>query len=120
MRKALGKRAGERIKVYAKVSRFGKKSAYRGVPLETVCLVNLRDEQGKWLCDHLWLTVGKQIADLRLKEEDEICFFARVMEYTKGYFGRRADVSVPVQTDYKLSHPTKFAKIANRLPSEHS
>lgn len=110
MRKNLQKLNDVRIKVAAEVSRFGTKSSY-GYVKETLCLVNLKDEEGKELCDHLWMTVGKQIKELELVVGDAIGFQARVTPYYKGYMGYRDDVDKPVELDYRLSNPTKFYKI---------
>jgi hypothetical protein len=110
MRKALKEVEGDRIKVFAEVSKFGTKQAFKRPPLDTVCLINLKDESGSEISDHLWLTIGKQIANLHLQTGDLISFNARAKQYTKGYFGRRIDVYVPAQVDYTLSNPTKFKR----------
>jgi hypothetical protein len=99
-----------RIKVYAEVGRYGTKSSF-GYTKETICLVNIKDERGKILCDHLWLTVGKQIKELKLVIGDIVYFQARVTKYYKGYKGYRDDVNKPIELDYRLSNPTKFYKI---------
>jgi hypothetical protein len=114
MRKVLKEVEGDRIKVFAEVSKFGTKQAFKGPPLDTVCLINLKDETGSEISDHLWLKVGKQIANLQLRTGDLISFHARAKQYAKGYFGRRIDVYVPAQVDYTLSNPTKFKKEGQR------
>jgi hypothetical protein len=111
MRTKLKQIEGQRIKVFAEVDRFGKKPAYKGYPLDTICLINLKDEIGNEVCDHLWLIIGKQLKNLDLKIGDKISFIARSKEYTKGYKGYREDVYVPIEKDYKLSNPTKFLKL---------
>lgn len=88
-----------------------EKSLLKGPDLDTICLVNLKDFEGKVLCDHIWLTVGKQIKSLDLIVGDMISFEARSKEYLKGYFGRREDVYKEIEIDYKLSNPTKFQKL---------
>lgn len=113
MRKELGKLANKRIKVFAEVDRFGKKHAYRGYNKDTVCLINVKDEYGNELCDHLWLVIGKQLKDLNINTGDKISFEARSKSYWKGYKGHREDVDRPIVKDYKLSNPTKFVKIVN-------
>lgn len=99
-----------RIKVFAEVGRYGTKSSF-GYTKETICFIDIKDEQGKLLCDHLWLTVGKQIKELSLVIGDKIHFQARVTKYYKGYKGYREDVYKPIELDYRLSNPTKFYKI---------
>ncbi|MDD4970854.1 MAG: hypothetical protein PHT07_15610 [Paludibacter sp.] len=111
MREGLKNISGRRIKVFAEVDRFGKKSAYRGMPLDTVCLINVKDIQGNPVCDHLWLIVRKQISKLNLEIGDNISFEARSKPYIKGYRGHREDINVPIEKDYKLSNPTNFVKL---------
>jgi hypothetical protein len=113
VRKALENINGRRIKVFAEVSKFGKKSAYRGYDLDTVCLINLKDENNNDLCDHLWLIVRKTINRMNLCVGDKISFLARVKEYEKGYKGYRDDVYNQIETDYKLSNATQFVKLEN-------
>ena len=68
--------------------REGLKSAYRGLPLPTVLLkdVKLKDSD-KIITDHLWFNK------------------------TKGYQGYREDVCSYTEIDYKLSYPTKIKLI---------
>lgn len=74
-------------------------------------IINLTDVSGKEICNHIWLVIGKQIKNLDLNIGDKITFEARSAEYWKGYKGYRDDVYKPIEKDYKLSNPTKFAKI---------
>jgi len=102
---------GKRIVVFGIVGRFGKKSAYKGPPIQTICLIDLVDKNNVPVCDHIWIVVGKQVAGLNLSVGDKICFEGRVKEYWKGYKGNRDDVYSLVTKDYKLSNPTKFLKL---------
>lgn len=111
MRHKLKELDGQRIQVIAQVVRFGNKSAFRGLPLKTICLSNVEAIDGAGLCDHLWLTVGKQIEKLNLSVGDNIKFDARVKRYEKGYRGNEIEAYSPIESDYKLSNPTKFNKI---------
>lgn len=113
MREKLQNISGKRIKVFAEVDRFGKKKAFKGRDLDTVCLTNLRDVQNNPVCDHLWLVIGKQMERLDLDMGDKISFEARSKPYLKGYRGHREDVFVPVEKDYKLSNPTNFVKLTD-------
>ena len=90
--------------------RYGEKHGYKG-PMPTVLLKNVHDQSGKEVCDHLWFNLTKGFASLNLKGGELVEFRARVKEYVKGYQGRRYDVDVPVEADYKLSHPTKLRVI---------
>jgi hypothetical protein len=112
VREGLKKINGHRIKVYAEVGRFGSKKNWHGFSEMTVCLTDLKDEQGNELCDHLWLVCRKQILNLNLGEGDRVSFQARVKSYIKGYRGNRDDVfDKPIERDYKLSNPTQFLKL---------
>lgn len=111
MREALKNISGKRIKVFAEVGNFGTKKAFKGAPIPTVCLINVKGETGNEICDHLWLTMRKQLSSLGLKVGDRICFEARSKPYIKGYKGRREVFDRPVTQDYTLSNPTKFKKV---------
>jgi phage tail sheath gpL-like len=110
MREAMQSREGERGKFCGTVERFGTKTAYRGPAIPTVLIVDVRDASGALMTDHLWMTVGKQIAALSLVAGDTVEFEARITSYEKGYFGYRDDVYKPAETDYRLSFPTKVKK----------
>jgi hypothetical protein len=112
MRKALSKRLGNRGRYRGEVSRFGTKRAFRGPDLLAVCFVNITDENGKIVVDHLWLTVGKQLDRLNLAVGQIVEFDVRVTQYQKGYLGRRDDVYAPIETDYRLSYPTNLSIVS--------
>ena len=112
MRKELKKQLGQRGCYSAVVSKFGSKKNWHGFPEPTVMLANVRDADGKIVCDHLWLKVGKRIESLSLNIGDVVTFEARVTEYEKGYKGYREDVYAPIETDYRLSNPTKLKVVA--------
>lgn len=98
----------------AEVVRFGKKNGWVG-EVKTILLkdVALDDEI---VCNHIWFTCGKQFEKLALQPEDRISFSARVSKYIKGYKGWREDVyDHPIETDYRLSFPTKIKKIERGL-----
>jgi len=78
--------------------------------METVLLVDIRDSNGKLICDHLWFNMTKGFEVLgTMREGDVIQFEARVKEYKKGYVNRRAGIDQS-RSDYKLSHPTKIMR----------
>lgn len=105
-RKSLRHLIGQRLDFTATVSRYGKKGAFRGEPIDTVLLVNIRRfDTGEVVTDHLWFTAGKSW--MGFKPNDHVTFDARVGEYEKGYFGRREDVCVEPSVDYRLERPTK-------------
>ena len=108
--KAIGKQ--ERHTFSGVFVREGLKSAYRGLPLPTVLLkdVKLKDSD-KIITDHLWFNKTKGFESLNLKEGNIVQFDARVDSYVKGYKGYREDVCSHTEKDYKLSYPTKIKLI---------
>lgn len=88
-------------------ARLGTKSSF-GHPKQTVLLTDVKDSAGKIITDHLWLNLTKGFASLNLTPGVTIQFDARVKRYTKGYRGYR-DPDSPIETDYKLSHPTNLS-----------
>lgn len=109
MRKELMSLNGERNVFTGEFSRFGTKQGYKGME-RTVLLKNVKDFRGEVVTDHLWFNFTKGFANIEslLVEGVEVEFNARVKQYTKGYMGYREDVYKPIETDYKLSHPTKI------------
>lgn len=113
MRKKLAESLNERKIYLAQVADFGSKRGYRCDTIDTVLLVGLSDcEAGEIVAEHLWMVSGKQMEKLGLDIGDFIQFRARVTKYIKGYFGHRDDVHKPIETDYRLSNPTKFTRLA--------
>jgi len=110
MRKALAQRDGERTTFLGTFERLGTKRGWVG-DQPTVLLKDIRTPDGTPICDHLWFNLTRQFASLNLTPGDVVQFDARVREYEKGYKGRREDVYVPIEIDYKLSHPTKVSKV---------
>ena len=96
--KEIGTETRERYK--GTVGRCGiKYNGYKGWPERTVVLNDLISvNTGEKTTDHIWLTVGKTLAELDLKAGDEITFNARVGTYRKGkHFNKK---------DYKLNRLT--------------
>ena len=108
MRKKLELLNGIRLRFTAIVERFGEKSAFRGAPIPTILLKNIkRTDTGEVVTDHLWFTKGKSWNEASIGCAVE--FDARVSMYEKGYKGYRDDVfDAPIQTDYRLERPTKI------------
>ena len=92
--------------------RFGKKTNnYKGWLETTVLLVNVKNEKGEIVTDHLWFNYTKGFRNLGdLEQGNMIEFHARVKSYLKGYVNRR-DYIDERELDYKLSHPSKIRKI---------
>jgi hypothetical protein len=111
VREELAKRDGLRGRFFATFVRFGTKTAYRGAPIKTCLLRDVKDEAGTIVTDHLWMVCGIQLERLEMKPGDIIYFMARVSVYTKGYRGRREDDDLPpLEQDYRLSFPTNMQK----------
>jgi len=113
MRERLREKSGARGCYTGTFSRFGAKSAYKGPPLKTVLLVELKDEMGREVCDHLWFNFTKEFEAANLQPGDQVRFNARSKPYWKGYRGHRYDDDEmrTVAKDYKLSHPTKVTVV---------
>jgi hypothetical protein len=101
---------GTRTTFRGTFERLGTKNGYMG-PEKTVLLKDIENIGGKIICDHLWFNLTKGFSRLGLRQGDVVEFDARVTKYEKGYKGRRWDVYKPIETDYKLSHPTKVKKV---------
>ena len=104
----------ERHRFIGTIQKFGIKSNIWEFST-TLCLVDVKlYGEEEILTDYLWLTVGKQLADMNLKEGDILSFDARVDTYIKGYKGFRDGIFMDETIlDYKLSRPTKI-KVENR------
>jgi len=112
MRKALKQLNGERRRFVGVFVRLGTKNGWKGRTLTTVLLKDIKDANGRLVCDHLWFNLTKEFGSLVLKEGTVISFDARVKSYYRGYRGSREDVyDKPVKLDFKLSHPTKVQVI---------
>lgn len=98
--------------------RTGWKNGYKE-PLQTILLVNIKNDKGQVLCDHLWFNYTKGFEKCEpLFEGDILEFHARTSVYVKGYMGYRDDVyDKPIESDYKLSYPTKVRKIFSAVES---
>ena len=111
MRKQLEQIEEERKTFVGTFERYGTKSGYMGVQ-ETILLKDIKTTDGEYITDHLWFNKTKGFSDLgTLKFGDIVQFDARSKEYEKGYKGYRDDVYKPIETDYKLSHPSKIKLI---------
>jgi hypothetical protein len=106
MRTELKKLNGQRTSFTAVVERYGTKRAFRGDPLKTVLLRDVRYGD-MVVTDHLWFTCGKWSEQLKIG--DQFSFDARVGVYGKGYQGRLAEElgEERYEADYRLERPTK-------------
>ena len=109
MRKKFKSMEGKRCTFIATVGKFGKKSAWKGEDETTILLLDIKDESSNPLEDHVWMVCRKRIKECNLEIGDIIQFNARVTLYRKGY--REDDDENPFRFDYRLSFPTKIAKI---------
>ncbi len=114
MRETFAQAEGRRGLFTATFKRFGQKWGWK-YPIKTVLLVNVSDQSGKVTADHIWFTCGKQFKALDLKPGDKIEFVGRITAYEKGYKGNRDDDYFddrpPIETDYRISFPTKIRKL---------
>lgn len=109
---------GERKTFTGTFTRFGKKSRYKPKKVGdewiafdvTVLLVDVKDNDGNPVTDHLWFNYTKGFENLgNLQEGDVIGFDARVEPYIKGYVNQRECIDER-EVDYKLTRPTKFSR----------
>lgn len=116
MRSELKKVNGKRLKFSGLFERYGSKKNWHGYPETTVLLMQIRNELGEIVSDHLWFNLTKGFEALgSLNTGDKIIFEARSKPYTKGYVNYREGIDNR-EVDYRLSHPTKFQKeIINQL-----
>jgi hypothetical protein len=113
MRKELQGICEQRKRFTATFKRFGSKTNWHGFLEETILLVNVKDENGKEVADHIWFHCTKGFEAVKpLSEGDMIEFFARVKSYEKGYVNHRKEID-DSELDYKLNNPTKIRKIEN-------
>src|SRR5687767_10444464 len=103
MRKDLAKIEGVRGRFTATIARLGTKNNFRGAPSETVLFVDVCNEAGERVTDHVWFTVGKQMSCVFGNIGKQVAFEARVAGYTKGYKGKGLAMLKPQQNDFRLS-----------------
>ena len=109
LRTQLAERNGKRGWFTATFARYGIKHGRWsvdewGMPKRTVLLVDVRDEGGNPVADHLWFNLTQGFEDACLSPGDRVRFRARVKPYMKGY--SETDEDRPFTVDYKLSYPT--------------
>lgn len=121
MRKELKKLDGQRDLFIGTFVREGLKNAFKGAPLPTLLLKEVRRVSDKKLmCDHLWLNKTKAFAALHLSAGVQIQFAARVKHYSKGYLGKREDLKKEIKHDFKLSHPTQVTALPSNTKNTES
>jgi hypothetical protein len=102
---------GRRALFRAKFARFDSRTS-GGYFVPTALFVDVRNEQGVEVCDHIWMRKGKQIDALSLNEGDEIEFMATSRRYWSGYIDKHLN--------YGLKYPTKLRKITKNAPEIES
>jgi hypothetical protein len=118
VREELKSRVGKRGWFSATVKRFGIKK-YKEHVSRTILLVDIRDESGAEVTDHMWQTIGKQIEQLNPCLGERVLFLASVGAYKKGYKGRREDEGLPpVETDYCFKYASMFRRVGDPEPKE--
>lgn len=117
MREELKKLEGVRTRFRGTFSRYG--SACERFRIEgrictkevrTLVLLDVTDERGNLLTDHLWFKCGKQFEGLNLQDGDRVEFTARVEKYHKRVRDDFDD-DVYLIDDYCLKRPTKMVKL---------
>jgi hypothetical protein len=113
MREALAALDGQRLTVRATVLRFSRCIGWAGVRQPTILLGQVTCVDGEALADHIWLHLGKRMADLDLKLGDLVEFSARVAQYRRSLF-RLPGEPMTFNTDYGLAYPTHCRLIAHK------
>jgi len=114
-RPELEARAGDTIKVVARFSRIGIRSAH-GKTRQTVLLTSVREvDTGILLTDHLWLNRGNVWKNAGAIPGDLVTFEARSIEYRTGHFGpdHLLREEYPPRQDYTLTAP-KEVQVVHR------
>ncbi len=116
VRKALGANEGKKGLYTGEFDKTGSKFGYKG-RLDTVLLINIKDETGHIVTDHQWFNMTKGFQQADLQDGDLVELRATVKKYLKGYRGRRENVfDKPIRADYHLSRPTNIRKLENNIP----
>ena len=100
MREQLAPLLGEKSVFTATFKRFGWRKFMGQYVAKTLLLVDVKDEDGKMVTDHLWFKCGKGFDRLGLKRGDTVQFHARVGTYSKGD-----------GYDYHLEYPEQLRKV---------
>ncbi|GAF38086.1 hypothetical protein [Lentilactobacillus farraginis] len=80
----------------------------RNHAIPTLLLLNVKDEKGIEVAEHLWFNLTKGFEALGILQTGDILSFnGRVKQYTKGYQGFRPGIRQTLQKDYKIERPTK-------------
>ena len=117
MRNKLRVIKNERMIFIGTFERYGTKNGWKGNVEKTILLKNIKTNNGKEICNHLWFNLTKGFEKLGvLIQGDFIQFEARVKPYVKGYVNRN-DYIDDREIDYKLSHPTKIKNIIYKSQS---
>ena len=114
MRDELAARHQLRGEFSATFERFGSRKVGLGYCKRTVLLLEVRDNKGSRVADHLWMDLGRQLAGLQLARGDRVRFTARVTSYWKGCRAHSAyleEYAAPPEKDFRLSHPSNMRKV---------
>jgi hypothetical protein len=107
MRSVLAKRQGEHARFTGIFARFGSKNNRRNGLHKTVLLMQITDEFGTVICDHMWFDYTREFGALWLERGDTISFEASVRPYKKGK-------TRTTELDYELAHPCHMRKMRSK------
>ncbi len=108
MRRQLKERVGRRGRFRATFKKFGSARDPHRPWVRTALFINVCDEAGEVVTDHIWFRVGQQFGRLNLQPGDEIFFVARVKKYRKRNPDAVDEDDPRFVEDYKLSYPSKL------------
>jgi hypothetical protein len=108
MREELQKREGQRGVFRATFQRRGHRTNHWGT-MQTALLVDVRDESGAVVADHLWFIFGDRMRALKLQPGDQLRFVATVATYFKrAHDFDWNDGDVEFEKDYRLIYPSNM------------
>lgn len=115
MRERLAEFDGQRITVTGIFERVGSTSnTYNCAPESNVIFKDIKDINGNFLADHIWMKQTLGFKSLgRLEKEDIIQVTGRCKKYGKNPRFNERGLREFTSYDYCLANPTKF-KLVNR------
>lgn len=114
MRKELAKRVGRRGRFSATFERTGVHKDQWGTKV-TMLFLDVRDEAGTVVADHIWFVQGKQSRELKLRKGERVKFLATVAPYRKRNPEREFDDEASYKVlDYRLTYPSNLCRLSDQ------
>lgn len=104
--------AGKRATFTATFVRYG---THKSNGSQTVLLIEIRDQRGELVSDHVWINDASPFMDVGAQDGDQVRFKAFVRVYVNGY--AETDFHLPINKSYKLENPT-HVRIVEKIGEE--